>query len=366
MISFLPPLRQVLFAVVATAMSLSAVNPSTGAEAAQAGRVGQNAAEAAGQPPVLEAQLAAKGFALGAPAFIRVFKENSTLELWLWRNGRFHPFRSYRICKWSGELGPKLTEGDRQSPEGVYFISGRDLIVNARWHRALNLGYPNSRDKALGLTGSGILIHGKCSSIGCFALTDPVVEDVYDVIAAALDAGQPRITVQVFPFPMTQANLDSHAGAEWHDFWTRLKRGHDLFLRDGLPPRTFVCLGEYAFQSRRARRVSLAGNRTCTPLRKPAVTVVAAAGARLPGRAERAQTPQERARTCNPRQSECRLLRQALASPATCPRKYRRCRNAEIAATKSFECPLKFPRCRQGRGSGRLTLRSKGNTQAHD
>jgi hypothetical protein len=172
--------------------------------------------------------------------------------------------------------------------------------------------------------------------------------------------------VQVFPFPLTQANLASHAGSEWDEFWTRLKRGHDLFLRDGLPPRTFVCLGEYAFQSRRARRVSLAGNRICTPLRKPAVTVVAAAGARLPGRAERAQTPQERARTCNPKQSQCRLLRQALASPATCPRKYRRCRDAEFAATKSFECPLKFPRCRQGRGAGRLTLRSKGNTQAHD
>ncbi len=129
----------------------------------------------------LESELAAKGFALGAPAFIRVFKESSTLELWLWKNGRFYPFKSYAICKWSGELGPKLAEGDRQSPEGVYFISGRDLIINARWHRAMNLGFPNSRDKALGLTGSGILIHGKCSSIGCFSLTDPVVEDVYDI-----------------------------------------------------------------------------------------------------------------------------------------------------------------------------------------
>lgn len=319
-----------------------------------------------GQRPTLEAQLSAKGFALGAPAFIRVFKESSTLELWLWRDDRFYPFQNYRICKWSGELGPKLAEGDRQSPEGVYFISGRDLIVNARWHRAMNLGYPNSRDKALGLTGSGILIHGKCSSIGCFSLTDPVVEDVYDVIAAALDAGQPRITVQVFPFEMTQENLAKHAGNEWYDFWTRLKRGHDLFVRDGLPPRTFVCLGEYAFQSRRARRASLAGNKTCTPLRKPAVSVAAASGAKLPARAERAQTPQDRARMCNPRRLDCRQLRQALASPATCPRKYRRCRNAEVAATKSYECPLKFPRCRQARGSGRVMLTSRGRKNARD
>jgi murein L,D-transpeptidase YafK len=307
----------------------------------------------------LAGELATSGFTLGAPAFIRVFKESSTLELWLWKNGRFHPFKSYPICKWSGELGPKLAEGDRQSPEGVYFISGRDLIVNARWHRAMNLGFPNSRDKALGLTGSGILIHGKCSSIGCFSLTDPVVEDVYEIIAAALDAGQPRITVHVFPFPLTRANLARHAGDEWHDFWTRLKRGHDLFLRDGLPPRTFVCLGEYAFQSRRTRRVSLAGNKSCTPLRRPAVTVVAASGAKLPARAERALAPQERARKCDPKRTECRLLRQALASSAPCPRKYRRCRDKDMAATKSIECPLKFPRCRKGRGqNSRLTQKA--------
>jgi murein L,D-transpeptidase YafK len=308
----------------------------------------------------LGGELAAKGFELGAPAFIRVFKESSTLELWLWKNGRFHLFKSYPICKWSGELGPKLAEGDRQSPEGVYYISGRDLIVNARWHRAMNLGFPNSRDKALGLTGSGILIHGKCSSIGCFSMTDPIVEDVYDVIAAALDAGQPRIMVHVFPFPLTQANLDRHAGDEWHDFWTRLKRGHDLFLRDGLPPRTFVCLGEYAFQSRRARRVSLAGNTSCTPLRRPAVTVVAARGAKLPARAERALSPQERAKNCDPRRVECRMLRMALASNVPCPRKYGRCRNKDGAATKSVECPLKFPRCRHGRSRGsHVTLKAR-------
>ncbi len=332
---------------------------AAGAETFRAAPSAVPAAEGAG--PRLETDLAAKEFALGTPAFIRVFKENSVLELWLWRNGRFYPFRSYPICKWSGELGPKLAEGDRQSPEGVYYISGRDLIVNARWHRAMNLGFPNSRDKAMGLTGSGILIHGKCSSIGCFSMTDPIIEDVYEVIAAALDAGQPRVTVHVFPFPLTRANLARHSGDEWMPFWETLKRGHDLFLRDGLPPRTFVCKGEYAFQSRRSRRVSLAGNKTCTQLRKPAVAVVAAAGAKLPGRTERALTPQERARTCNPKQVECRLLRRALASSVPCPRKYGRCRNEDIAATKSVECPLKFPRCRtgQGRGAAHLTLKGR-------
>lgn len=315
-------------------------------------------AEAGNAAPEPDLQRVEQGFSPGAPVFVRIFKQASRLEVWLWRNGRFHKYRSYEICKWSGELGPKLAEGDRQSPEGVYFISGRDLIVNTRWHRAMNLGFPNSRDRALGLTGSGILIHGKCSSIGCYALRDPDVEEVYELVAAALDAGQPRITVHVYPFEMTRANLDRHGDHEWADFWERLKRGHDLFLRDGAPPRTFVCNGEYAFQSRRARKVSLAGNKVCTPLRKPAVSVVAAAGARLPGRSARAISPQERAKNCNPKSRDCRLLRQALGSPAPCPRKYRRCRNRDIAQTKSIDCPLKFPRCRNaGAPNSRLTQR---------
>lgn len=336
----------VLFAL---ACALAAPGRAAPAEQADAAQTEQD------ELTPLERRLKAQGFALGTPAFIRVFKESATLEVWLWKLGRFHRFASYPICKWSGELGPKLAEGDRQSPEGVYFISGRDLVVNARWHRAMNLGFPNSRDKALGLTGSGILIHGKCSSIGCFSLTDPLVEEVYEMVAAAIDAGQPRVTVQLFPFPLTKANLARHADHEWIDFWRALKRGHDLFLRDGLPPRTLVCQGEYAFQSRTARRVSLAGNTVCTPLRMPAVSV-AAAGSRLAGRAQRALSAQERAKACDPKRLDCRLLRQAIASKVPCPRKYSRCRNRDIAASKSIECPLKFPRCRKGRGAARQVL----------
>ncbi|WP_088346533.1 murein L,D-transpeptidase family protein [Rhodomicrobium sp. R_RK_3] len=315
---------------------------------AQAREATDAAADSSAVPTALERRLKAQGFELGTPAFIRIFKESATLELWLWRGGRYYRFKNYKICKWSGELGPKLAEGDRQSPEGVYFISGRDLVINSRWHRAMNLGFPNSRDRALGLTGGGILIHGKCSSTGCFSMTDPVVEEVYEIIAAALDAGQPRVTVNVFPFPLTRANLARHADDDWIDFWTGLKRGHDLFLRDGLPPRTYVCGGEYAFQSRTARRVPLGGNKVCTPLRKPAVSV-AGANAKLPSRAQRAQTAEERAKVCDPKRTECRLLRDAIASNAPCPRKYARCRVRDIAVSKSIECPLKFPRCRKGR-----------------
>jgi murein L,D-transpeptidase YafK len=315
-------------------------------------------------PSELENQLTAAGFRLGAPAFLRVFKAESTLEVWLLRNGRFDLYRRYSICKWSGVLGPKLREGDRQSPEGVYFITGGDLIVNRRWHRAMNVGFPNTRDRALGLSGSGILIHGKCRSVGCFALTDGVVEDVYDIVQVALEAGQPRVPVHIFPFALTREKLNDAGDGRWSDFWLQLKRGYDLFMRDRLPPRTMVCNGRYAFQSRREPLVSLAGNPACTELTRPAHPMLAAAMHAVSfrdalglGRAEAPPAP----RACGPRNRHCHLVK-AAATSISCPRKYRRCHNAHVAAVKSVDCPLKYPRCRkQGVSlrSANATVKSK-------
>ncbi len=318
----------------------------------------------------LEAALDAEGFHLGAPAFIRILKADSRLELWMLKQGRFELFRSYSICKWSGGLGPKLQQGDRQSPEGVYFITGGDLIVNARWHRAMNVGFPNARDNALGLTGSGILIHGRCSSIGCFAMTNPVVEEVYDIVQAALEAGQPRVPVHIFPFALTREKLAAAAHDEWSDFWKELKRGYDLFLRDGLPPRTFVCNGQYAFQSRRAPVVSMRGNSVCTAVTRPAHPVAAAVAFRAAGTRLAAAVPDVQAlqsEKCGPRDQRCLRFKAALRSAVRCPRKYGRCRNPQVAAVKSIDCPLKFPRCRKGGRStskaALATLKTKPNSR---
>jgi len=330
-------------------------------------------AEEEQMPTELEVALEEQGFRLGSPAFMRIFKADSSLEVWMLKNGRFELFRRYPVCKWAGELGPKLAEGDRQSPEGIYFITGGDLVINARWHRAMNVGFPNPRDRALGLTGSGILIHGKCSSIGCFALTDAVVEDVYDIVEAALEAGQPRVPVHVFPFALTRAKLAGRAGEEWSDFWHELKRGHDLFLRDRLPPRTFVCSGRYAFQSRRSPVISVASNRVCTPLTRPARPVVAAVASKITGQSASMvpkppklpvilhQSADMRTANCGPNDRHCRVIKAALNSKVPCPRKYGRCRNPQIAAVKSIDCPLKYPRCRK-RGGGKpayAVLKSK-------
>jgi murein L,D-transpeptidase YafK len=324
----------------------------------------ETAAEEALTP--LETDLEANGFRLGAPAFIRIRKADSSLEVWMLKGARFELYRSFSICKWSGDLGPKLFEGDKQSPEGVYFITGGDLVVNRRWHRAMNVGFPNPRDRALGLTGSGILIHGKCSSIGCFALTDEHVQDVYEIVEAALEAGQPRVPVHIYPFALTREKLAGVAGEEWSDFWKELKRGHDLFLRDGLPPRTYVCNGRYAFQSRRAQPVSLDGNPVCTVLTRPARPVavttprslgggprlaMGSRGVKLP--AVLHQTAETQAANCGPRDRHCLLVKAALKSSVPCPRKYGRCRNPQTAAVKSVDCPLKYPRCRKKGGGSR-------------
>ena len=141
---------------------------------------------AAAKESLLAAEFAAKNLKLGSPIFLRVYKQSSKMEVWVEKGPRYELFKTYRICRWSGGLGPKMYEGDRQSPEGLYHITAEDLIVNPRWHRAMNINYPNRFDVINGRGGSGILIHGKCGSVGCFAIHDNNVEEVYDAVRAAL------------------------------------------------------------------------------------------------------------------------------------------------------------------------------------
>ena len=196
----------------------------------------------------LDARLAQKRLKLGSPAFIRIFKLSSELELWLEKDGRFERFATYPICLWSGRLGPKLAEGDLQAPEGFYMIGQEQLNPNSRWHRAFNLGYPNAFDEGLGRTGSLIMIHGGCASIGCFAMTNPVIDELWRIVTAALDQGEPAVPVQVFPFPMTDANLAARQGDPASGFWKDLKPGYDLFEQDHIPPVVSVCRGRYAVE----------------------------------------------------------------------------------------------------------------------
>lgn len=193
-------------------------------------------------------RLKAQGVALGAPVFLRIFKLESELEIWMQKDGRYRKFATYPICLWSGRVGPKLREGDRQAPEGFYAVTKEELNPNSRWHRSFSLGFPNAFDRALGRTGSFIMVHGGCASIGCFAVTDPGVDEIWRMVTAALEGGQPRFPVHVFPFRMTERALNFRNGYRWHGFWSDLKKGYDLFQPSRVPPAVSVCNGRYVFE----------------------------------------------------------------------------------------------------------------------
>ncbi len=195
----------------------------------------------------LPGRLAAQGAKLGDPVFVRIFKREFELEVWLKHGGRFERFATYPICMWSGGLGPKEREGDHQAPEGFYTVDSSALNPNSKYHRSFNLGFPNAFDRAHGRTGSLLMVHGDCRSIGCYAMTDPVVGEIWTLITSALQAGQKRFQVQVFPFRMTDANMGWHARAPEAPFWQQLKEGHDLFLQTKLPPEVSVCRSRYVF-----------------------------------------------------------------------------------------------------------------------
>lgn len=192
-------------------------------------------------------RLAAAGFAAGQPVYLRIFKEESSLEVWMERNGRFERALTYPVCAWSGSLGPKLREGDGQSPEGFYLVSRRQLKPDSSYHRAFNIGFPNAFDRAQGRTGSFLMVHGACVSIGCYAMTDAFIEEIYTLVEQALANGQEAVPVHIFPFRMTQERLARASAEPWAAFWHNLAEGDRLFQSTGQPPRAYACGGRYGF-----------------------------------------------------------------------------------------------------------------------
>lgn len=193
-------------------------------------------------------RLSALNLKMGAPIFMRVFKLEGQLELWMKGKEGFKLFATYPICRWSGRLGPKQKEGDRQSPEGFYVVHKYQLNPNSRWYRSFNLGYPNSFDKSYNRTGSFLMVHGGCSSIGCYAMTNPVMKEIWEIVTAAFKGGQKRFAVQAFPFRMTERNMRVYSNKSWAPFWQNLKAGYDLFEQSQVPPKVYVCNKTYKFK----------------------------------------------------------------------------------------------------------------------
>jgi murein L,D-transpeptidase YafK len=215
----------------------------------------QRAREAAARvTPALKRDLAAKNLHFGAPIYLRIFKREGEMELWLRaddtgsKKGKYILFRTYPICKFSGELGPKRREGDKQAPEGFYTVAPDQLNPNSDYHLAFNLGYPNEFDRAHGYTGSELMVHGRCVSVGCYAMGDAGIEEIYTLAVAALRAGQGAFSVHVFPFRPTSDALAAQKGSPWFDFWSELKPAYDDFERTRVPPRVTVENARYRLE----------------------------------------------------------------------------------------------------------------------
>jgi murein L,D-transpeptidase YafK len=227
------------FSFVAAAAVLLAGCPFSGGDS----NIAPAMKQLSGQTQTL---LAKAGMTQETPIFVRIFKEESQLEIWKEKaDGHYYLFKTYPICAWSGELGPKVKAGDKQAPEGFYTVTPGQMNPNSQFHLAFNVGFPNAYDKVNGRTGSALMVHGDCRSAGCFAMTDALIEEIYALAREAFKAGQSKFHVHAFPFRMTEENMQRHRKSEWYGFWKTLKVGYDDFELSRTIPKVNVCSRNY-------------------------------------------------------------------------------------------------------------------------
>lgn len=194
------------------------------------------------------ARLEAMGSSPAAPMIVRIIKQDNVLEVWKQvKDGTFKRFKSYDICAWSGELGPKIKEGDRQAPEGFYNITPGLMNPRSNYYLAFNTGYPNKFDRAWGRTGSQLMVHGDCSSRGCYAMTDEQIAEIYALGREAFKGGQRSFLLMIFPFDMTLANMVKYRHNPNIAFWWNLKQGWDAFELSHREIKWDVCQRRYVF-----------------------------------------------------------------------------------------------------------------------
>ncbi len=199
-------------------------------------------------PPATLALIKARGSSAEAPILLRAYKKEAEIEVWKRAgNGRFVFVKTYPICRWSGQLGPKTKSGDRQTPEGFYTVAKSQMNPNSHYYLSFDVGYPNAYDKAHGYTGSAVMVHGICSSMGCFAMTDTVAGELFAVAREAFAGGQAAFQFQSFPFRMSAANMARYRSDPNIAFWRQLKEGSDRFEATGQEPVATVTAGRYAF-----------------------------------------------------------------------------------------------------------------------
>lgn len=182
---------------------------------------------------------------LGSSVYIQIFKEERTLELYARLQGEYRLVQSYRICEFSGGLGPKRREGDFKSPEGFYTIDMRHLKPDSKFYRAINIGFPNDYDKSQGYSGKYLMIHGACKSIGCYAMTDAYMDEIFNYVQTAFIFGQEKVDISIYPFRMTEQNMQRHRNSSDYNFWRQLQPGYEYFAKNRMPPSVSVINGQY-------------------------------------------------------------------------------------------------------------------------
>jgi len=204
-------------------------------------------------PPKLLAEMVAKDMDLQSPILVRLFKQEAVLEVWKQdRSGRFALLETYPICRWSGDLGPKVREGDRQAPEGFYSITPGQMNPQSAYYLSFNTGYPNAYDRSLGHTGSELMVHGDCSSRGCYAMTDEQIAEIYSLGRESFFGGQKSFQFQAYPFRMTALNMAKHRNNPNMPFWKMIKEGYDHFEVTRQEPKVDFCEKKYVFDAVKA------------------------------------------------------------------------------------------------------------------
>jgi len=248
--------RSTLHARLLTASRFLAASGVIAAAAALAGceTDGANVAGARALRPLsaeMVTEIEKKNMPKESPILVRIFKEEAELEVWKQdAEGRFALLKTYTICRWSGELGPKVKEGDRQAPEGFYNITPGQMNPNSNYYLAFNLGFPNAYDRANDRTGAFLMVHGDCSSRGCYAMSDEQIQEIYALGRDSFLGGQKSFQVQAYPFRMTPLNMAKHRNSPNLSFWRMIKEGNDHFEVTRAEPQVDVCEKRYVFDAR--------------------------------------------------------------------------------------------------------------------
>ena len=202
----------------------------------------------------LEKFLNAGGYGSNFSMLINAYIAEGKLEVWLKSKSSptYSLFRTYNFCAHSGTIGPKVIEGDGQTPEGFYYINVFNPVSS--FHLSLGLNYPNAVDLARTgkdrKPGNDIYIHGNCVTVGCIPLTDDKIKEVYILGVEARNAGQDKIPVNIFPFKMTNANMKKYVAqfSIQANFWKTLQLGYLAFEKRKNQAKIMEVKGKYVFK----------------------------------------------------------------------------------------------------------------------